>query len=91
MDYQVKFVFEGLSVKNQSDILVKLMRVLTKEERDALRLTLIDEVGGQHFFWNSTGIDPDGNKCSHCLRASCVGCPEWTGEERYNERRRKGM
>lgn len=72
--YKVEFSVDNLTLVEQDKLFKTLIKELDYDGRMALHVTVTDALGGKHFVWDNTGIDPNGTKCDKCKLVDCNGC-----------------
>lgn len=72
--YLINFQIKDLSFSKQNKIFSKILNELDYDERQSLSVTLTDPIGGKHFIWERSGIDPQGVKCEKCPALTCEDC-----------------
>lgn len=83
-EYKVNFSIDHLSMANQNRIFHQLLKILHRDERENLHITVTDDVGGKHFIWDGYGEDPDGVRCKECRTIDCDGCALWEARSKNN-------
>ena len=85
--YKVEFSFDNLSLAEQDRVYQKLMGVLDRPLKDALRINITDLIGGQHDPFYNKGIRPDKIECINCYNVDCASCKVWNKVLDYNKER----
>lgn len=77
--YEVIFSVNKLSLYEQEEIYQSLIKILTFEQKRNFNIVINDPIGGKHFVFDNTGIQPNGKICNFCERISCEDCQEYEG------------
>lgn len=72
--YNVNFSITGLSLKEQQHIFETVLAQLDYNQRLNFHIEVVDYLGGKHYIWDGTGIDPNGVKCNKCNLINCDEC-----------------
>lgn len=75
--YKVEFSLDGLSLAEQDHFYQNLLSILDQRQKDALRINIIDLIGGQHDPFSNKGIRPDKVECAKCGNVDCARCKVW--------------
>lgn len=77
--YKVTFSVEGITLKEQEEIYDLLRKNLSFDMKDHFDIVVEDPVGGKHYLWRDTGINPDGKECKKCATINCAMCYHYKG------------
>lgn len=75
--YKVEFSIEGQTIAEQERIYQLLMKNLSQQQKDNLKICVTDLIGGKHNIFDRTGVTPDGENCKQCDMISCKDCRKY--------------
>ena len=84
--YKINFEIKNLSMIEQEKVFKAVLNVLDYDAKENFHIVVTDFMGGQHFVWDNSGIDPNGVKCRSCKLIDCENCPVFIKRKEFAEK-----